>query len=395
MANRRVTLVLNAKTEKGWRRLPVVIGENGRARPGYGRVDGKPVQFEQFRYELRRYEGKRMVYAPAGEDAAEAYSKQKQQQKKRTATADAKSDGVQVVEQTHHGLLRDDVGRFIQRTRDAGSLEAAQTYGQALEDFLEAVSIHRADEIDPDLMLRYHAALREKGNGDRTIANKHAAVKAFILWLGMDKKILGRPPRYEKKMPKVYNRDVVSSLIAANDDELLAITLDVLRMVGLREQEAVYLQWPDIDFHRGVIKVRSKLDHGFQIKDSEERDVAMPADLAKRLKAWQRKRPNSTWVLGTAGDKPQLHMLRSLKRLAYRAGLNCGRCKGCQSKHHECREFTLHSFRRSYATTLDQNGVGTRTIMEQLGHADLATTLRYLSAAKVTETKKLVDKIAW
>jgi integrase len=166
-------------------------------------------------------------------------------------------------------------------------------------------------------------------------------------------------------------------------------------MVGLREQEAVYLQWPDVDFHRGVIKVRSKPDLGFEIKDKEERDVAMPADLVKRLKAWRRNRPNSTWVLGTAGDKPQLHMLRSLKRLAYRAGLNCGRCKGCQSKHHECREFTLHSFRRSYATTLDQNGVGTRTIMEQLGHADLATTLRYLSSAKVAETKKLVDKIQW
>jgi integrase len=245
------------------------------------------------------------------------------------------------------------------------------------------------------VMLRYHAELRRKGNGDRTVANKHAAVKAFILWLGLDKKVLGRPPRYEKTLPKTYNRDVISSLIAENDDELLGITIDVLRMAGLREQEAVYLQWPDIDFHRGVIKVRSKPEFGFKIKDKEERDVAMPTSLVKRLKAWRRKRPNFTWVLGTSGDKPQLHMLRSLKRLAYRAGLNCGRCKGCQSEHHECREFTLHSFRRSYATTLDQNGVGTRTIMQQLGHADLATTLKYLAASKVAETKKLVDKISW
>lgn len=48
------------------------------------------------------------------------------------------------------------------------------------------------------------------------IANKHAAVKALILSLGIDAKALGKAPKYEKKLPKVYSRDQISSLIAAS-----------------------------------------------------------------------------------------------------------------------------------------------------------------------------------
>jgi integrase len=225
-----------------------------------------------------------------------------------------------------------------------------------LRGFLEAVSISRADQIDEAAMLQFHAALRKKGNGDRTIANKHAAVKAFVIWLKLDPEALGAIPSYEKRVAKVYDRDVISSLIAENDDELMGVIIDVLRMAGLREREAIYLQWPDIDFRRGVIKVKSKLAYGFEIKDKEERDVAMPEALVKVLKAWHKKRPSANWVLGTKRDGPSTHMLRSLKRLARRAGLNCGRCKGCLSKHQECKEFTLHTFRRSYATMLRGRG---------------------------------------
>jgi hypothetical protein len=69
--------------------------------------------------------------------------------------------------------------RFDSGRSTAGS-EAAQTYGRALKDFRDAVDITRADQIDESVMLKFQSALREKGNSDRTIANKHAAVKAFV-----------------------------------------------------------------------------------------------------------------------------------------------------------------------------------------------------------------------
>jgi integrase len=278
-------------------------------------------------------------------------------------------------------------------------------YGVALADYMAATQISSTSQITPDLMLRFHAELRRKGNGDRTVANKHAGVKAFILWLGLDaKKTLGRTPRYEKKLPRVYAPDQISSLKGENasdftdpriEAETMAVTLDVLRMAGLREQEAVYLQWPDVDLKAGLIKIRSKPKLGFKIKDKEQRDVAIPQELVKVLTAWKKKKPSVRFVLGTENDTPNCKMLRSLKRLARRAGLNCGRCEGCQSEHQECREFTLHAFRRTYATSLAERGVPIRTIMTQLGHSDLETVLRYLGHMETAKTKVLLDKRPW
>jgi integrase len=344
---------------------------------------------------LRKYAGDRLVYTPAGTDAAEAYSRQKTEQKERTARVVAKDAGVKVIPKVSGRDLKADIELFLERTRSAGSMEAAQTYGVALKDFREAVNITSANQIDEGVMLKFHATLRKKGNGDRTVANKHAAVKAFVIWLKMDPEILGKAPKFEKKLPRVYSNDQVSSLLASSDSEVMTVTLDVLRMAGLREQEAIYLQWPDVDFHRGVIEVRSKPRYKFKIKDSEERDVAIPAALVTVLEGWKSKRPKSTWVVGTKSDRPNFKLLRSLKRLARRAGLNCGTCEGCRSKHQECRDFTLHSFRRSYATELSRRGVPLRTIMDQLGHSDLATVERYLGALKVQETKTLIDQQPW
>ncbi len=89
MPNRKVTLVINAKTDAGWRRLPAIIGNNGKVRPGYGLRGGEPTSFKQYRYELRTYEGNRIVYSPAGMNAADAFSAQKTQQEKRDATVKA------------------------------------------------------------------------------------------------------------------------------------------------------------------------------------------------------------------------------------------------------------------------------------------------------------------
>jgi hypothetical protein len=53
MPNLAVILLLVAKTEKGWRRMPVAVGRNGKTRPQYALVDGVPVHFPGSYYALR------------------------------------------------------------------------------------------------------------------------------------------------------------------------------------------------------------------------------------------------------------------------------------------------------------------------------------------------------
>jgi integrase/recombinase XerD len=46
-----------------------------------------------------------------------------------------------------------------------------------------------------------------------------------------------------------------------------------------------------------------------------------------------------------------------------------------------CSEWGLHKFRKSFSTMHSEAGVSAPTIQRWLGHADLATTLRYLAVA--------------
>lgn len=399
MAKRAVTLMWYCKTEKGWRRFPVLLSSNGKVRTGVVMVDGQERKYPEGRFQLRTFENRRKVYVNTDETATptEALAERNRLALRLEARTAAHNAGAQIVEEPGRVSLRAVEKRYIQRARDSGAAEAAIVYGKALEHFLEAMDgagVRFVDEVDESAMLRYQGWLRTHGNGPRTIANKVAAVRGCLMWAGVDKKRLGRKPVAEKKLPVAYGRDEMSTLLASNRDRYFGIVLDVLRMVGLREQEAVHLQWADIDLSAKTLHVRSKPEHGFTVKDKEERAVPLPDELVRVLKKWKKERPNAVWVLGTKGDQPNRKWLRGLKRLAKRAGLNCGQCEGCRERQ-ECRHWTLHSFRRSYATSLARAGVDVHAIRDLLGHSDLQTTLRYLAGMKTEAKRAAVNSVSW
>jgi integrase len=164
--------------------------------------------------------------------------------------------------------------------------------------------------------------------------------------------------------------------------------------LGLREQELMFAEWTDVNWQDSTFRVQGKQHWEFKVKDSEQREVPIPADLLERLREWRRTRPKSKLIVGTASDKPNGHFLRALKRLAKREGLNCGSCGGCRGTG-DCQQWTLHKLRRTYATTLLRNGVDVRTVQAYAGHADMETTLRYLRPASAAEAQERINAIQW
>jgi len=140
-----------------------------------------------------------------------------------------------------------------------------------------------------------------------------------------------------------------------------------------------------------VINIRQKDDLPFALKDYEERSVPLFPELAELLKKRRKRHPKSYLVfpttaqIGRAGGKADGHMLEKLKRLAYRAGLNCGRCAGkfegrsasCESAP-ICRLFGLHKFRSTYPSTALRDGMDLPTVQRLLGHSEIETTRVYL-----------------
>lgn len=405
MANTTVTLIRYCKTDKGWKRYPVAMGKNGRIRPDYVVVDGKQVPYPIGHYELRFYDGRKLCYANVGKSAATAVIELKQKKNLLAAQTAADYAGVKIEEDvTPRKRLRQEADRYIKDRTNQGREEAAVQATQVLDEFIASCRRTFIDEITKDDVIDFQIGLRERGNEERTVFNKHVRLRAFMRFAGLDTKaIMPDRPRYEKKLPTVYDAPKLMELYAALSDEdksdrYLRLVLDLGAMCGMREQEIVFFEWPDIHWHKSIIRIQGKPDWGFKIKDSEQRDIPVTPALLARLKAWREEHPQTRLVLGTKNDTPNGKLLRTLKRAVNRLGLNCGTCEGCLKKDKECRQWTLHKLRRTYATALLRGVSGVKgfdlsTVQAFGGWADIATVARYLRPVEVDEAQSTVASI--
>jgi integrase len=273
--------------------------------------------------------------------------------------------------------------------------EAAIQAKKTLDEFLPLCPVSHVRSITREMVLKYHATLRSKGLKERTIANKHTRVKSFLRFCKVDTSFMkGIAPTYEDTLPTIYDPSQVKAIREAADP-YMRLVVDMALKLGLREQELLFSEWSDVDWNQSVYRVQGKPSRGFAVKDKQQRDVPIPADLLTILSQWHKTNPKSALIIGTASDKPNKHLLRTLKRLAKRTGLNCGKCDGCKGKLGECSEWTLHEFRRTYITTLLRSGLDLKTVQHYAGHSDLASTMRYLRPASTSETQDRINAIKW
>lgn len=393
-------LMVRYKDSDGWHRAPAVYARNRRVRSGFALIEGIPAAVADFAYEIRYYKDRKPKYKAAGHNAADAEAQRKQLQDELEAKAVSESVGGRFVSAGEDAAdpqrihLRKRAKAYITRQKARGKLASLQTFENAFDEFMSSVKVEYADELIEDVVLRWHAWMREHGNEARTIHNKHGSVFSFLRWAGVDtKKILKRAPEFTEKAVESYKPSELKAFFDSLTQPYHRMVFRVLLMTGLRMQEAMYATWPQFDFERGTLTVQERDEEGFIIKDKAERTLPIPAELIEELKVWK-KTHKGKLVLGTRNDTPNWKWLDLLKRLARRAGLNCGACKTCQARK-ECERWYLHKFRATYITNLLRSGIDPRTVMEYSGHEDLQTILRYLVPAEMEDTQGKVNAIKW
>lgn len=393
MSNTKTSLVYYCKTESGWKRYPAVAGKNNRIRPGYALVDGLPVHYPQGRYLIRYYSGSKVRYKPAGTEAQAAETARKQHANVLDARNKLAGTNVAIVEEPGRVILSAALQRFLVDTERRGAWVARDAYKLACDSFLDSCQKVFLDEIESSDFPKFWAALRKDGYAERTIHNKQVSVSSFLKHAGILPAILPKKlPRYEKKLPTIYSADDLKQFFAAIDNEYDRVVFSLALKCGLRDQELMHVQWSDVAGK--ALHVRSKPAWGFRVKDSEERAIPIPSDLLQLLSRYRKQCGERLFITGTRSDRPNNHLLRGLKRLVRRANLNCKVCAGCLA-HNECEKWTLHCFRRTYCTALLRTGIDLRTVMNLMGHADLATTMRYLRPHEDSSLHTKVDSVKW
>ena len=392
--NRTVSLVRYAAIEgKGWRRGAVVLQtKNGKLKHPYMVVGKQEVAAPNGRYQIRKYEGVNPVYIDLGNDPTDALNRFRSEESKKNAREQAVLAGLEVVnpEDASRKTLKKCAAEFIamHQSLPHRSDDSVRVYTQITTTFLAQSKAKFADDVTQADVIGWYGWMKVKGYSDRTRSNLYQSLRGFLRYCGLDpNKVIDRGThtlmlKYTKRTPNMYDAETVANLIQFANDGDEALVWDFAYKTGLRESELRMLTRDDLhglNTPNPIVHVRERDEYG-RIKDAEERIVELHASLIPTLKQWLKDNPAKRLLFGTDADKPNNKLLRTLKRTAKRAGLNCGRCAGCLSKAEECREFTLHRFRRTYTTRMLVATHGDlRSVMKQTGHSDMESVMRYIA----------------
>ena len=141
--------------------------------------------------------------------------------------------------------------------------------------------------------------------------------------------------------------------------------LEVLYSTGVRVSELVGLDWGDIDFQLGILRVIGKGSKERIIPVGELALQALRDYGIEQEKKWGRKAKGEAAVFlnGRGGRITTRSVARIVEKHLRAAGIPV--------------RMGPHGLRHTFATHLLNSGADLRVIQELLGHASLSTTQRY------------------
>lgn len=196
---------------------------------------------------------------------------------------------------------------------------------------------------------------------------------------------IARPPKAARNPhPKMDVEQVRSVLAAAADSRELA-RFTVALILGLRQGEALGLQWEDVEriptddvdqwvlhVRRSVARIGGKLTTIEPKTAASHRSYLLPQSVVVILAGWQAVAPDDPFIF------PGVHGGPSDSRRDWQAWTDALERAGLP-------HFPLHSARGSAASALVNDGVADWLVSKMLGHASVDTTRRhYIDATLVS-----------
>jgi integrase len=207
------------------------------------------------------------------------------------------------------------------------------------------------------------------GLSPRTVQIIHAtlnkALKQAVAWLLIPSNPaeFATPPRSSiREMTPLSKEQVAVFLEAARGNKLEALYVLAIT-TGMRQGELLGLQWKDIDFDPGMVRVRRTVYNG-QVQAPKTKKSKRSITLTKEaLTALMHHESASDWVFSTrTGNTITCQNLnhRSFKPLLRKSGLP---------------DIRFHDLRHTCATLLLTKGVHPKIVQEMLGHSTISITL--------------------
>jgi integrase/recombinase XerD len=253
-------------------------------------------------------------------------------------------------------------------------------YGSDLKQFdkwLEAKELFNVEQQDIN---QFFVCRKQQGMSKRSVARILSSLKRFYGYLLREGLIQSDPcelidaPRLAPALPESLSENDVESLLQA--PEIVSALgfrdramLELLYATGLRVSELVELNFQQVNFRQGCLRVVGKGEKerlvpvGEEAMDWLERylNQARPMILGARQSDY-------LFVTNRGSSMTRQAFWHIIKRYAKQAGID---------KH-----LSPHTLRHAFATHLLNHGADLRVVQLLLGHSDLSTTQIYTHIAQ-------------
>ncbi len=246
-----------------------------------------------------------------------------------------------------------------------------ERYERVLVDVLATVGAKRIDHVGATEYRTLEAYVLGRGSDPR----QHLALLRTVLREAYQLEAIDRMPRLPplpkkpKKLPAAPSCEVVDALLQGSTG-WMRTAIALAYYANTRNSEARAARVQDVDFSANMLNVRITFSHTTLTlpKSGEERPVPMAAPLrAVLLDAVKGKQPGDRLVTEANGKTP------SRQRL-YRAFVALQRKLGIAP------QWSFHALRHAFGTHAVERGANIEAVRELMGHADLASTSRYVHA---------------
>ncbi len=220
------------------------------------------------------------------------------------------------------------------------------------------------------------AELYGEGPSDQTVRGIHTTLHA-ALEKAVSEKLLFRnpadgcrlPPAKTREMQVLAPEEIQRLLIQAKEDgcyELLLLELST----GLRRGEICALQWDDLNFKTGALRVerqvhrvKGELVISQPKTKASNRSVILPRPVLNVLKEY-RETASSRWIfpspLNEDAPRDPAAVRKRLQTVLERA---------------ECKKIRFHDLRHTFSTVSLEHGMDVKTLSTIIGHVSSSTTL--------------------